>query len=177
MFASEPHLSADSLPKSTRLPWNTPAEQRYVELRGRLTRVTGPGAIVISSLVTLSCFRDRRLFTLLLGAQLLQVPFNVWVNLRLLRRVGPKTGERIRNGVNLTVSLVTGHLAHWPLLAWLWLPFVAIAFDHLGVRAATGMIAAFCLGVDALALIDGVPWIYPLSFTAFAILCAQISKV
>jgi signal transduction histidine kinase len=177
MFASESHLPLDSIPRRSRLPWNTPAEQRYVEMRGRLNRVTVPGAFAISTMVTLSCFDDKRLFAILLGVQLFQIPFNVWVNLRLLRRLGPHAGELFRNAVNLCFSIAAGHLAHWPIPAWLWLPFIALTFEQLGARLTTWTLISTCVIMDGLALMEGVSWIYPVSFSLFAVFCAQISRV
>jgi signal transduction histidine kinase len=177
MLASPPSFAADSMTESRRFSWDTPAERRYVEMTSRLTKVTGTSAFAISSLVTLSCLSDPHLAAMLLCVQLLQVPFNIWVNLRVLRRLGARKGELLRTAVNLTTSVVTGHLAHWPLPAWLWLPFIALATDSLGERVATAIILSTCVVVDGLALIDGVSWIYPAAFTIFAVFCAQISKL
>jgi hypothetical protein len=65
----------------------------------------------------------------------------------------------------------------WPLPAWLWLPFVALAFDHLGSRLATGILAIYCIAFDIAAFIDGISGILALSFTALAVFCARISKL
>src|SRR5690349_10122414 len=103
------------------------AEERYVDVTRRLTRVTGGGAAVISVLSVVSVWGDPRAVAILVGVQLLVVPFNVWVNLRLLPRIGPTRAEPFRTAVNLGTSVATSHLAHWPLPAWFWLPFVALA--------------------------------------------------
>ncbi|HEX4341559.1 MAG TPA: ATP-binding protein [Polyangiaceae bacterium] len=143
----------------------------------RLAKIRGAGAIGIGVLVSLSRSSDAPVFAFLLGLHALQVPFNAWVNLRLLRQVGPTKGESIRNAVNVTLLLVTGHITHWSLPVWFWLPYLALAFERLGARFGTVTLASACIVVDGLALLEGASRSYALAFTLFAIFCAQMSRL
>ncbi|HEX3595091.1 MAG TPA: ATP-binding protein [Polyangiaceae bacterium] len=172
MLASPPSFASEPVPESRR---RRSAEERYVEMTGRLAKIRGAGAVVIGVLVSLSRWGDQRVFVVLLGVHFLQVSFNAWVNLRLLRRVGPAKGEALRNAVNVTTLVITGHIAHWPLPVWFWLPYLALAFERLGARFATMTLALACVAVDGLALLEGAPPMYAIVFTLFALFCAQIS--
>ncbi|HVW25337.1 MAG TPA: ATP-binding protein [Polyangiaceae bacterium] len=161
----------------SRAPLSSAAERQYVEMTKRLTRVTGGGAAAISVLVMLSCRDEPRAVAILLGILALQVPFNLWVNLRLLQRVGAERGELIRNTVNVVAALGTGHVAHWQASVYVWLPYIALAFEQNGSRYATWALASICVAFDGLGLLEGVPWMRPLAGTVLAVLCARIARV
>jgi two-component system, LuxR family, sensor kinase FixL len=152
-------------------------ESRYAETTERLSRVNVVSATMIWLLAVVDVWGHWRTVAVVLGLQLLLIPFNIFVNLVLIRRRGIVTGEVSRTLVNLVATVVFCHVAHWPLSVWLWLPYMSQAFDHLDKRVATGVLVAFCLTLDVVALRDGVPWMYPLAFTALAFHCSLISKI
>jgi signal transduction histidine kinase len=173
-----PASSLNELPAvSVRSALASPGEKRYMELTRRLTRVTAGGAAAISALTIVACWGDWRSVEILVLGQVAIVPFNVWVNLRLLKRLGLRNGELLRLCVNLVSTFATSHLTRWPLPAWLWLPFIALAFDQFERRIGYTILFSVCAGMSVLSLFDGVSLILPLSFTVFAIFCAQISKM
>jgi signal transduction histidine kinase len=160
------------------LPGSTLGEgqgDRYVDLNKRLSTVNSSGAGVITLLMIVSLWGQWRPLAVVGAIQAAVIAFNVWVNLVHLPRRG-RSAEILRAVVNLATSVVTNHVAGWPPAVWLWLPFVALAFDHLGRGVATWMLLGLCVVQDAAALADGVPWIYPLTFTAFAVFCSQLSR-
>jgi signal transduction histidine kinase len=79
--------------------------------------------------------------------------------------------------VNLSSNLAANLVAHFVFPVWFWLPFVALAFDHLDRRVATWTLVGFCVIQDASALLMGVAWIYPLCFTALALFCSEVSRL
>jgi signal transduction histidine kinase len=152
------------------------APNRYAEMNERLSALNGIGAGAIVLLIALSLWGD---WTALLVVALTQVPliaFNVWVNLVYLPRRG-RRAEVVRLFVNLAASVLVNRLAGWPMPAWLWLPYVALAFDHLDRAVAQRALFGFCAVQSAVALYDGVDWVYPLSATVFAIFASEISRL
>src|SRR4051812_19723453 len=109
-----------------------PTDARSIEVSGRLNNVTVIGAWAITALMVVATWANWRSFAVVATVQAGLVPFNAWVTLSLLKRRGVQRAELIRAIVNLTGTVVIGALTHWPLPIWLWLPFVALAFDHLG---------------------------------------------
>lgn len=91
--------------------------------------MTGVGAGVITALVLVALWGQWRAFGTIVAIQLPVIAFNVWFNEWLLPRRGPKA-ELLRVTVNLVAVVGANFAAHWILPVWLWLPFVALAFDH-----------------------------------------------
>jgi len=149
---------------------------RYVEVNKRLSRITGSGAALITALTVAAAWGKWRALAIVAAIQVLVIAFNIWVNLSYLPRRG-RSAEVVRAVVNLTTSVVTNHLAGWPVPVWLWLPFVALAFDHLDRRVARWALVGMCVVEDTAAVLEGVPWIYPVSFTAFAVFCSEVSRI
>ena len=149
---------------------------RYVELTRRLSTFNGAAAGVISALIVIAIWGQWRRVALIGGIQACLVAFNIWVNLVYLPRRG-RSAELVRTIVNIAAGLVVNRVAEWPLPVWLWLPFVALAFDHLDRRVVTWTVVGMCVVQDGAALLDGVPWIYPLSFTLLAVFCSLISHL
>ncbi|MES1171759.1 MAG: hypothetical protein ABUL77_00855, partial [Bacteroidota bacterium] len=151
-------------------------DDRYVEVTRRLSAMNVGGASVITLLMLGSLWGRWRVWGVVLGVQVVLIFFNAWVNKVYLPRRG-RPAEVVRTIVNLVTSLVLSHIAGWPAPVWLWLPFVALAFDHLGTRVASRILWGFCVAFDLLAFHDGVPWIFPVSFTALAFFCSEISRL
>jgi signal transduction histidine kinase len=138
--------------------------------------VTTAGAIGISLLMFAATWSRPDHLGIVAGVQLALVPFNVWVTLRLQRLRGVRAAEAVRALVNLSGTAAIGHFTGWPLPVWLWLPFVAVSFDHLGLGIAWVVLAALALVMNLSALAQGVPWIYPVTFTALAVFCSIVSR-
>jgi signal transduction histidine kinase len=152
-------------------------DERSVEMSRRLNLVCVVGANVIVALMLAEIWGKWEGFEIAAGLQILLVPFNAWVTLKLLPRVGMQRAETLRAVVNVGCTAIIMHWADYPLAAWLWLPFVAMGFDHLGRRVALWLLVAMCATVDTTALLGGVPWIYPAVFTALAFYCFKLSEV
>lgn len=150
---------------------------RYVEISGRLNNINLAGAWLITGLQLVAVWGDWRSFAVVVAVQATLVPFNAWVTLSLLKKRGVESAELIRTVVNLAGTMIIGAMTHWPLPMWLWLPYVALAFDHLGHRVARTMLIATCTVQTVGALAVGVHWSYPLVFVTFAVFCSELSRI
>src|SRR5690349_21666839 len=126
-----------------------------------MNSLNGAGAGVITALTALSIWGRWHALAVLAAIQLLVIAFNLWVNLVYLPKKG-RVGEVPRLVVNLATALFVNHVTGWPPPSWLWLPFIALAFDHFDRRIATLSVYGFCLAFDATALLEGVAPIFPL---------------
>jgi signal transduction histidine kinase len=157
-------------------PNTSPHGDRYAEVSQRLYKVTTIGATGITLLTIATTFGHWRALAMIAVIQVLIVAINTWVTLWLLPRRG-RSAEMVRMAFNLTAAVVVSRLAEWSVPTWFWLPFVALAFDHLDAKAARWILVALCAALDVFALIDGIPWIYPVSFTLLAVFCSEMSRV
>lgn len=99
------------------------------------------------------------------------VPLNIWINGRLIPRRGPLVGELLRTTSNGLAAALTGHATHWVLPAWLWLPFVALAFDGSLRMLKIGTLVAMWALLTTVARLDGVPWVQPATVGLLVYLC------
>jgi class 3 adenylate cyclase len=152
-------------------------ERSYTGLSRRLATVNAPGWIAITVLTLVSVWGDWPKVLVIVAVEALVTPFNLFVTLRLLARWGQTRAETARALVALASTVVVGHLADWPLPLWFRIPFVALAFDHLGGLRAVAVAGTACALIDVVALVDDVPWPIPLFFTVFAVHCARMSHV
>jgi signal transduction histidine kinase len=150
---------------------------RYVESMARMNGVQAIGAVAIHVLTLVQAWGHWRVVTIMVAGIVLVTVWNSLVTLVLLKRVPLIVGELVRTLVNVGFSIYVAHYLDWPLPVWLWLPYVAIAFDYLDERVAVGATVTMCLGIDTFALIDGIDWMYPACFTMLAVLCLSFSKV
>lgn len=151
------------------------SEERYIDYNERANAVNGLGAGVLSALMLAWLWGTWRLFILVGLVQASVVTFNVFVNKVGLRRWGVRRVEMVRAAVNLTSGVVVNHISGYPLPSWLFLPFVALAYDHLGRKIARIVLFSLCATETIAAAIDGVPLKYPLAFTVFAVFCALVN--
>ncbi|HEY3495571.1 MAG TPA: ATP-binding protein [Polyangiaceae bacterium] len=151
------------------------AAARYAEVNERLSALNAAGAGMITLLTALSVWGRWTTLAEILAVQIPVIAFNTWVNLVYLPRRG-RSAELLRTLVNISLAIVVNRIAGWPMPVWLWLPYVALAFDHLDRRVAKWSLIGFCVVQDGFALLDGVPWIYPLSATVFALFASQVSR-
>jgi signal transduction histidine kinase len=150
---------------------------RYIEVTSRLNKLNSMGAAAITLLMLVERWGNWRQVAVIVAVEVVVILWNNLVNLVLLKRVGLVVGEVMRTVVNLGSGAALACYLDWPIACWLWLPFVAVAFDHMNERLAAGTTAAFCVVTDALAVYSGVPWRYPVAFTLLAVFCSQIAKV
>ena len=154
------------------------SNERYAEVNSRMNGINGAGAGVISVLIIASDWHDRRAVIEIALIQAAVIAFNTLViNNVLLRKWGAARAEILRAAVNVATQAYVNHIAGWPLPAWFLLPYVALAFDHLGANVARAVVAVSCIGTDVVAIHDGVHWTRPLVFTAFAAYCSVASHV
>jgi signal transduction histidine kinase len=151
-------------------------EDRYAEVNRRMTSLTAAGAFAITLLTVVSIWGDTKKFVLVSAIQLVVIAFNVWINVVAVPKKG-RPAELLRTLVNISTTLVVNRIAGWPLAVWLWLPFIALAFDHLDRRVAKWTLVAFCVAQDGLALYDGVSWKEPLLFTVLAVFASEVSRL
>jgi signal transduction histidine kinase len=153
-----------------------PSTDPYVEVNRRLSTLNGAGAALITGL-TVACIGGRwRTLAVVAAVQLAVIGFNVWVNLVYLQKRG-RAAEALRLIVNLATALLVNHVAAWPAASWLWLPFVALAFDQFDRRVANVTLFGFCTAFDVTALLDGVPFMYPICATALALFASEVSRL
>jgi class 3 adenylate cyclase len=152
-------------------------ERSYTALSRRLATVNAPGWMAITALTVFSVWGDWNKVLVIVAVEAVVTPFNIYVTLRLLERWGQARAETARALVALASTVVVGHLADWPLPLWFRIPFVALAFDHLGGLRSVLVSGAVCALIDVVAIVDDVPWPIPLFFTVFAVHCARMSHV
>ena len=149
----------------------------YVQFNERLSRVQGMGAGLLTALQVAACWGQWRTMAIVGAIQVSVVFFNVFlINERLLRSWGVRRAETLRVLVNMGSGLVVNHLIHWPVVSWLFLPYVALVYDHFNVRIAYGVLAGECVAFSAVAMFDGVPWTQAFVFCAFAGFCSAITR-
>ncbi|HTQ08215.1 MAG TPA: ATP-binding protein [Polyangiaceae bacterium] len=153
-----------------------PSADPYVEVNRRLNALNGAGAAAITALTAASIWGQWRALAVVAGIQVLVIPFNLWVNLVYLPKKG-RVAEVPRVLVNIATSLLVNHVAGWPAPAWLWLPFIALAFDQFDRRVANLTLLGFCFSFDLTALVEHVPLVFPLCSTALALFSAEVSRL
>jgi signal transduction histidine kinase len=151
-------------------------EARYAEVNRRLSALNAVGAASIVLLTVLSIWGDTRKLVLVGVLQVAVIAFNTWFNLVWLPKKGP-SAELLRAFVNISTCLVVNRVSGWPLAVWLWLPYVALAFDHMDRRVAKWTLIGFCAAQNGLSLYDGVSWEVPALFTVLAIFASEVSRL
>jgi len=153
-------------------------DARYVEINRRMSGINGAGAAAITLMMLAATWGNHALVVMIAVTQLVVIAFNiVVVNRWLLAQWGVQRAELLRAVVNVSSGVVLNHFAGWPLAGWLVLPYVALAFDHLGPLVARSVVVATFTAQDVVALHDGVHWQVPLAFTVAAIFCSAVSDV
>jgi len=150
--------------------------QRYAGVTGRLNLVTILGAYLITGMMLVATWGNWPAFAALAGVQMAVIPFNWWVNVRLLRRESVARVETMRAAVNLALTVVSALIAGWPFPVWFWMVYVALVFDQSSPRIFWATLLSFIVVEVVAGAAYGVPWIYPVCFAAFALFCAQIAS-
>ena len=153
---------------------NVENRPRFVDITNRLNKLKALGGGIIAFVSVASTWGHWRTFGIVVFMVAMTVGFNVGYNIHFMARMG-KRGEMLRSLVNTISNLGICHLAGWPVSQWLVLPFLALVSEYSAGRHMALNIALVCLAHDAFALLSGVPWFYPLFFTAGAWFCYVIS--
>src|SRR5262249_26961674 len=96
--------------------------ERYYEISRQASRLNAFGATAIWLAMAAAVWGKGADVVVVLVAQTITVAVNVWVNHRVLDRVGPWI-EIVRAVFNAVMVTGTAHLVGWPEPAWLWPPF------------------------------------------------------
>jgi signal transduction histidine kinase len=156
-----------------------PAEHKkdlHEGIQKRLATVNGAGALMITLLVIASVWGQWHTMALIGAINGLVVASNLFVTFVLLSRMSRLNAELVRGVINVGTGVWIAHVAGWPLAGWLFLPYVALVFDHVAPRTTLLMVVVTCASNSTVAIVDGVSPLVPLSFTLFAFFCFQISR-
>jgi signal transduction histidine kinase len=153
------------------------AEDRYAETMRRTNTISLMAAGGISLLTLASRWGHWTDMALIVGVQAFLMAANSWITIVLLKRLRPIVCETIRSFLNAIVGAALYHVIAWPLPVWLWLPFVALAYEQIDTRAGLRALVVICVVQSGLALYDGVAWQYPVVFTALAAFCWRMSRI
>lgn len=148
---------------------------RYIEINRRMGALKGVFSASITLLMLATAWGDWRRFGIVAGLQCAVIAFNVWTDLRGLKRFGRRF-EIVRVLGNIALGIPGFILLGWPLPIWLYLPFIALAYDHFDKQMSQWVLAVAIVVFDTLGLAYGTPWIYPVGFTVLAIFCAETSR-
>jgi signal transduction histidine kinase len=154
----------------------TPAEARYEEMNKGLSGVNGAGAAAITLVTMLAAFGDWRTVAAVAAIQFPVIGVNLALNQWGVPRFGMRA-EILRTVVNLSSGLVVATVTDWSFPNWLWQPFVALAFDQFGRRAAAAIVIVFALTQDTVALTAGQPIVYPIGASVLTLFCWENVRV
>lgn len=129
----------------------TMVNSRYAELRSRLNRLNNIGAGCLTGLTLASIWGRWGIMGTVVATQIPVIGFNIWVNLDYLGRRG-RQADLARTLINCAAIALTAHVSGWTIPNWIWLPFVALAYDHLDTYAARLFLVLTCAVVDTTAL-------------------------
>ncbi|HEY1957945.1 MAG TPA: ATP-binding protein [Polyangiaceae bacterium] len=136
-----------------------------------MSRLTPLAAVVGLGIqgMTLAALWDRpRAMAVSLVAFVTMLALNVYLNMVVLERRGPRTTELFRLVVSVTTSVLTNHYTGWPLPTWLWLPYHGLTTD--GHRKWNWIaLVSFVVALDLCAIHDHQRLVRPLLFTFLAI--------
>ena len=153
------------------------AEDRYREISRRLNGSTIAVAVCVHALTIVGAGFSGRSVAIVAAALAALVPFNAWVTLVVLTARGPVFAEILRAIVNSMVGIVENHYLHWPLPVWLWLPYVGVVFDAFDGPLMWTLLLGTCVAHGVSAVLDGVSWIYPVTFTVLAIFFRVVAEL
>ena len=146
-------------------------------MMARLSKSHVVFALLVWLLTIVGVWGQWRLVGLAFLLAVAMAPINGFVNQVAIRRHGALVAEIGRTTLNASLTIFFCHVAGWPLPVWLWLPFMAMASDPVSRRVVVGVVFGFCAAMSVAALVDGVPFAYPMVFTALAVHCAIISRI
>src|SRR5262245_9849688 len=133
----------------------TPEPDRYADMMARLSRHTLAFALGIWALSIAARWGEWRVMALGAALWVLDAPFNVYIDKRLIQRHGALVGELVRVAGNLILIGMYAVVADWPLPVWMWLPFLGLVTDPVERRVVRLVVFIFCVSMGALALVCG----------------------
>jgi len=150
-------------------------EQRAAAIVRDATKAGTAAAGVISVLLVASVWGNWRAMVL---ALLTQIGAGVWNPLILRQSTRPgqfSRAEWIRMVGNLVLSLAAGHVTHWTLPNFLWLPVAAILEEGRSVRSMVRP-TTIILVTSAVAVAEGTPIVIPICFTALSVIAYLFTR-
>jgi signal transduction histidine kinase len=150
-------------------------DKRYAHVMGGLNHINTTGALAINVLTMVLVRHNRSSLIIVATAFFALAPINWWIT-TLLKKHPSTTVEPFRVALNMSVSLFTNHLVGWPVSNWLWLPFIALAFDGFSPRATWFILVVTCGANAALSLHDGVSWVYPTAAVVVALYARAVTE-
>ena len=148
---------------------------RYYDINRRTSTINGIGAAAIWLAMGAEVWGRWGATEVIAIGLIPTIGFNMWVNHSLLDRFGIRI-EVVRSLVNAASAVVTASLAGWPLAAWLFPPYCALAFDYSGGRYSTFVVMTMLGVVCAAGLASGVTWPHPLAAAVLTVYGWQISE-
>ncbi|NVB83556.1 MAG: hypothetical protein HOV81_34600 [Kofleriaceae bacterium] len=155
------------------MPSRSSDERRYLEVQRRLAPVTQWGALAICVMIVGSTWGDWRRFTIAVVLHAILFPLNVMCDRVVVPWLG-RRAEVVRVFVNGVVSVIGYQMIGWPVPVWFWLPFNALTFEQFATKTWVSALVAMCAIQDVAAIICGVSALYPIAFTAVALIAYKI---
>jgi signal transduction histidine kinase len=148
------------------------SERSYVEITARMRITANIGAFAIIVMVLAACATSWTRFGLAVVLNFAVFAVNLAFD-KIVVRFGSREAVLRATFNGLACAFIYGCI-DWPLPVWFWLPFVALTQDQAGRRSLHALLILCGLEGTA-ALLEGVSWVYPVTFTGFAVLCWHLA--
>ena len=152
----------------------TADDSHYIAIMRRVQPAMQAGAAVICLLIIGSTWGRWTEFATAIAIHAVVYPMNIVHDRLIVPRFGSRA-EVLRALFNTGVGSVGYTLIGWPVAVWLWLPYAALSWDQSGRRHSIAVVVTHCLLQSVVAIVCGVPLIYPIAFSAFAVVTWQIA--
>ncbi len=139
-------------------------------IQKRMLRVQSISAGIIVFLIIASTWGHWTQFAIALVLHAILYPFNLAFDRIVVPRVGYRA-EMYRAVTNHTIAAVGFIWIGWPLAAWLWLPFAALAMDESAGRQGFYAVIICCVISSISGIVHGVPVVIPFLATVFTMIC------
>jgi signal transduction histidine kinase len=139
-------------------------DDHYIELSKRLEGASNRAAGLICLLIIADCATSWSRLLTAIAFHLVVFPINILLTRMLVPRMGARA-EIVRSMFNVFPVTLGYHLIDWPIAVWLWLPYLALAFDQFGGRYTLHSVVIQCVGVSVSGLIGGVSPLVPIAFS------------
>jgi signal transduction histidine kinase len=137
---------------------------------------TWRSAVMLNVLILAASYSPTPAFVQAVALNAVAIPTNIALDVWLRPRTGIALAERARTALNTGAMLGLGYILGWPLALWMWLPFSVLLTDTKRVPGAYVNLVVQAAVFDAAALLAGVPPIFPVCFTAFALICYLLAQ-
>ncbi len=147
----------------------------YIELSKRLEGSSNRAAGLICLLIIADCATSWTRFLTAIAFHLVVYPTNILLTRLLVPRLGARA-ELVRSVFNVFPVTLGYHLIGWPIAVWLWLPYIALAFDQFGGRYTLHSVVIQCVGVGVSGLIGGVSPLVPIAFSVLTFIAWDLAN-